>query len=605
MRTKQESSGRRPCRRKVGQRQGGLEVVSVNPTAGTTLVDELEHGTALGKPHIVLVQELAASPAGRAALEKNFARLGWVPMLGQSYLKDRGYGGGTGILSRGEPGVRALEVADDTMNGRCCIGIAECGQEIAVASLYCITGTAAHRQVPLWCDVACALARTGRPFILAADWQVHPSEVTALRLDRRLDATVISPNVATNHVSGNIIDFFLVSNSLLAAGCAEVDVVNGCRFSPHRPVRLRLAMEREVQVVRRLRQPRLLDVDRPIGPQLDADKVNWEPWQKELMDNERPNDGTMDTIVAEWAAGAEQELFAIFGISDELQVAQYSGIGLPREEIWVTSGSKFAGTPDDLGLIGHRLAWAARALHSAVSHSAAILAKGAANAERWGRAGAWQRHARWKRAAIQQQERWPKKGDDEDGSYQAAWQFEILYRNGRRAAAFLRERNGPTDRIDEAHFVRDFRVALRLLANLIRPTRQSEAVLDRWCRGDGDEVVDKLRTMMHTIDGCYVKLVEKRRRRQVMETGRWARQASVAAAHRSTKVKETITTLSASASKSHRGEATPQKAADKGADEWAAPWHGQDADMAHEVLEALEAVEVVHDQHQEISLPPH
>ncbi len=216
-RREHETNGRRPLRLRRSRRQHTLEIVSINPSAGTTLVDELEYGTALGKPHLILVQELAVGPTRCASLERDFLRLGWTPILGKTYVKNSGHGGGTGILSRGEPGVRPLASLGGCLEGRASAGVAECSQEVTVGSLYGISGMAAHRQISLWSAMATTLARAGRPFILAADWQVHPRELAALRLDRHLDATIVAPSVATNHVSGNIIDYFLVSNSLLAA----------------------------------------------------------------------------------------------------------------------------------------------------------------------------------------------------------------------------------------------------------------------------------------------------------------------------------------------------------------------------------------------------
>ncbi len=608
LRLQHERDGRRPRRQRAADRQRDLEIVTINPSAGTTLVDELKHGAALGRPHLVLIQELAANPAGRSSLEKDFLRLGWSPILGDSYYKNRGYGGGTGILSRGEPGVRPLSAPADELEGRFSFGVAECGQEITVASLYGMTGTAAHRQIPLWRKMACALRCAGRPFIVAADWQVPPSDVAALRLDRHLDATIIAPCVATNHVSGSIIDYFLVSNSLLAASGDDgfqVEVINGCRCSPHRPVRLRLAVQREAQWNRRLTQPRLLDVDRPVGPQLDVDRVDWVSWAPDLQaSKDEPGIDSINEAVIEWSAGAEQELFSVFGISDQKQIEQFSGIGAPRKEVWVKGCSRYADTPDELGLLGHRLAWAARSLHSAVSHATPILLYGIGMALRFGRAGAWLKHARWKRDVLEGNAPWPTKAEQDDRLGQTPWQYEVLYRVGCRASAFLREKRWPSDRTDEAPFVRALLEALRLLANLSRATRQKDATLDLWCRGDGYRVIAELVEMRRHIDDTYMQLAAKRRRRNLLATGRWARQASTAAAHKATKHTDAITSLSASASKVHRGEATPQRAADKGADEWASPWRAGSSDAAHEVLLAIEAMESVQPQHDEIQLPP-
>ncbi len=407
------------------------------------------------------------------------------PILGKTYVKNSGHGGGTGILSRGEPGVRPLASLGGCLEGRAFAGVAECIKEVTVRSLYGISGMAAHRQIPLWSAIANTLARAGRPFILAADWQVHPRELAALRLDRHLDATIVAPSVATNHVSGNIIDYFLVSNSLLAASDdgttvgVDVETICGCRFSPHRPVRLRVAIRREVQWIRRLTQPRLLDVERPVGPQKDTEKVDWVAWDSGLATggDRDHDDGALTKAVLEWSAGVEHELFGIFGVTDPKQAERFSGIGLPRDEVWANGNRRFASTPDDLGLLGHRLAWAARALHGAVVHAAPILAEGAAVALRLGRAGAWLQHSRWKRSVLQGRAPWPCKDVQAQESWSPPWQYEVLYRYGSRAGAFLRE-DMPSDRYDEAHFVQVLNEALRLLSKLARRTRPLDAIFD-------------------------------------------------------------------------------------------------------------------------------
>ncbi len=103
---------------------------------------------------------------------------------------------------------------------------------------------------------------------------------------------------------------------------------------------------------------------------------------------------------------------------------------------------------------------------------------------------------------------------------------------------------------------------------------------------------------------AFTRLTEKRRRKALQEAARWARQAFIAAAHWATKASDTVTDLSASATKTHRGEATPQRAADKGAEEWAAPWKASNTDAASDILAAVEAIEVVDSTHEEIALPP-
>ncbi len=75
-------------------------------------------------------------------------------------------------------------------------------------------------------------------------------------------------------------------------------------------------------------------------------------------------------------------------------------------------------------------------------------------------------------------------------------------------------------------------------------------------------------------------------------------------AHKVTKPPEVVTRLSASADKSHKGEATAQDAADRGLQEWRGPWLATEEDCSEHVLREIETIGHVMNKYDEIVLPP-
>ncbi len=136
---------------------------------------------------------------------------------------------------------------------------------------------------------------------------------------------------ATNKESGNEIDFFVVSRCL-REHCSEAATAHdGCAFSPHLPVTIELKLPRDDGNERRLWQPRLLPVYRPIGPLLPVrEEVDWNAWQTgcELDDLNDFNADLMTRAVFTWSAGVEVELMGALGIHEDDQ-EHYMGVGLP------------------------------------------------------------------------------------------------------------------------------------------------------------------------------------------------------------------------------------------------------------------------------------
>ncbi len=613
LRTECERRGLRPLRPVIKLRRASF--VTANVTAATSLIEELRFGTALQNDDYLLIQELACGPDATEVFTRDMIRLGYSPVVQRSYYKSGGYGGGTVIAARGEGGVRPLPASE--FSGRCLYSIVDLGIEVLSITVYGLSGAGAKAQLNLWMEVASRIRATGRPFIIGGDWQVDPVELIKAKFEQHLDASVIYPPTPTNRVTGTRIDYFVISNCLLSdSTCAET--VEGCRFTPHAPVRVVLETRGSVPPVRKLDTPRTLPVERPIGPLLPAPQVKWDQWCHEMQAeaDERPRD--LDVAALQWSAGAEVELLGIFGRSDD-DALPFRGIGMARQEVWGAPERSFRNTPDAQGLIGHRLNWTARHLHLAAVQAESLIEYGKLMVAQFGREGASRRQAG--RASVAGRLR-RARGRIKSGHCTSLhdslldvgplpeednplpWQYDVNFRVASRAAAFLCEKRPPTDRAEDIDAVRELNAGLRLLASLARATRGRVPLLDRWCRGEADENVAAFIDMRDRVTRELHQLSLRRSTRLARGTRRWAQCAALAGAHKATKVPEAAPFFSASASKSHLGALGPQEAADSGMQEWSSTWKARDQDITNDIMSAVEAVEVVERLHGDLVLPP-
>ncbi len=328
---------------------------------------------------------------------------------------------------------------------------------------------------------------------------------------------------------------------------------------------------------------------------------------------------TLDVVAQEWNAGAELELLGVFGRYADEDRAIYRGIGLQREEVLGAPARTFRHTPDSQGLLGHRLNWAVRQLHFVSSHAADLLNYGHRMVATFGYEGASRRQAGRARDAAHARRR-PTLGPRHDGGAlahsrpgrqlgdddldQLPWQYDAAMRIGCRAAAFMKEKRPLSDRAEDSEAQRELHRGLRRLAAISRASRNRPPIIDRWCRGDAACNVEAVRDMRDKLEIQLHDLAARRAARSHRETRRWAQLASLAISHRVTKTPEAVTSFSASASKAHLGAMGPQEAADHGMDEWAPTWKVDKKDITEEIMQAVEAVEVIDRLHDELVLPP-
>ncbi len=447
-----------------------------------------------------------------------------------------------------------------------------------------------------WRALAGRLLALGRPFIIMGDFQVEPGDMLKTELLRLLDASIVAPGGATNLVTGSQIDYFIISRALLGGSDGDDDgsdngvlsekptatAIYGCKFSPHVPVRLRLTTSHTRREVQRLAIPRPLPACRPVGPQPPGCRVDWEGWAHRngldaaSIDNASAADmPRLEAALDSWYAGVEAELLTIFGLFGSPAESTYSGIGRVPKVVASAGQGRFRDVHDDGGVVGHRLAWAAKALHQVASAAAKV-----------------------RRAAEGHM--------TEDDRRHCERYIDIIKRLGHRADAFRREVPKLNFNIDGQQDVESetaLKRAFRYLAAALRPRRGEHPLLWQWLNGSGTRAIAEAHQLHAETETILERRMRTARSRALKAARRWARLASLGASHAATRPRDTALAFSASADKGHRGEASPQAAADKGLREWATPWGATDADTAEEVLRTVGLMEKVERDFPEIVLP--
>ncbi len=235
-------------------------------------------------------------------------------------------------------------------------------------SFYGLDGRPPRSQIPYWLDLGTVIKVMGLPFCILGDWQITPREMRTMGWLETMGAEIVAPSMATNLVSKRVIDFAVMSDGLVKL-VESVDTELGARFSPHAPVVFRLRCPRALGEARRLSQPKLHEVERPDGSARSNVEVDWSRWLKELGDGDEGDEGHADDLAMrceQWYASVDLELCAIFGIADTAEEPRHAGLGLAQREVVAATVSRRRGTPDEGGMLGHRLAWASKGLHLAI-----------------------------------------------------------------------------------------------------------------------------------------------------------------------------------------------------------------------------------------------
>ncbi len=583
-------------------REDRISVVTANATAASSLIRELKHGDQLRRAGFILVQEHGLHGE---ALERHIDELkglGWQAVADPAYRKGEGYGGGTAILTADPHGIRPVQRAEVEHVGRVSLAIANFGREVLLISVYCISGASVVQQLQLLKYVSTCVRWLGIPFIAGGDAQVKPADLEKTGICRLLQASICAPDGPTTTKSKHPIDYFLVADELLK-GTWQVQTSMDSAFKPHYPVFFSLRVARGTEQISRLVRPKPLPAERPIGPQLPGYKIKWEEWHRlNEYDREGINDTEqLDHIVMEWYAGAEMELCTVMGVAGRSDEVDYLGMGRPKEFVQSCAAGKYRHTDDQLGLIGHRLAWAARGLHMLINKSSEVQEFGCQIRTAHGWPRSWGRALHIGIIILRRVLHYPLQHDPPLPPLPP--HMDYLKRIGHQAAAFAAQQ-GPSDRPEDMECTAAIRRAMQLLASLVQSTHGRFPGIERLCLGDVGDIIDRARKLYDELQDEMKKLAERRKSKSTAEVKRWAARAPLAVAHRATKAFEATTVLTASASKKHLGHRTAQRAADGGAVEWGPKWGDQGRDVAEEILEAMEAMEAFESLFPDIVMDP-
>ncbi len=557
----QLKEGARPRRAKNRNR---VDVVTMNANCANRFRDEISLGGYLDGTDIVLAQELRLQGKAADSLASWLRGLGWDPVLEDAYLKHRDLGGGTAVAMRGN-GLRPLDPPPNELRGRIAWAEADLRGSVVIGSVYATSGQCAGRQLPLWKHIVQRLTTWGLPFILGGDWQHEPRDLMQSGLPELLDATIIAAGCSTNTQSGNELDYFLVSRTLVTADTHAVIEPAG-NFSPHVAVRLVMGIPRDAGTARRLHQPRTLPKDRIFGPAPPPQYfVDWSGWE-----NARRGDphlvtdaAAVERLTREWYAGAELELIQGHGLRPE-EAASYSGLGTMTVTVRTAARGRYRNVADELGLMGQRLGWAAKGIWTVLSAMQSPL------------------DSRFRQRSLD-----------------LGWRFS------RRARALRREHD---TRHRSPEFEKEgdlLRRALVWLGNVSLQIRGGAPLLVRLVHQDCDRHAVDARQLYDDLNGLIKALAGQRRKRALRQTREWARAAPERVGHRVTKSRETTVRKSASADKGHRGEYTDQAAADAGLVEWGDIWHSTSIDHGDIIIDQIERIykEKEDHDHDEVALP--
>ncbi len=241
----------------------------------------MQFGDTFSDCDFASIQEHRLRGASRDAAARRLLEAGWDIVLDEAYTKISDAGGGTALLGARWSGVRPVsrlsgEAASalERLQGRISLGIIDVIGGILLVSFYGLDGQPVAKQVELWHDMGRIIMLLGLPFVILADWQVTPRDMTDSKWPKFMHATIAAPSAPTNLVSKRCIDFAVMSECL-ANLVESVEVVVGARFSPHAPVKIRLKCPRSLGSLRRLVRPRLYDAERPPIAAKDAIEIDW------------------------------------------------------------------------------------------------------------------------------------------------------------------------------------------------------------------------------------------------------------------------------------------------------------------------------------------
>ena len=551
------------CRRPKRPPPCSVIVGTANGNSFAAIRDELLHGHVLPQVHYLAVQEHLCRGEACDRASRDARSAGWDAVLSPAYVKASAPGGGTAVLAlhgRGAIGVPVPQRLGAALEGRCTASFIDVLGGILFVSYYGISGKPIAGQLQTLAALGQLVKGCGLPFVIAGDWQVSPAALAESKFPHRMGAEIMAPEGPTNLRSGSTLDYFVISRSISAA-VSQVQARHDLYLSPHVPVIASIATRSKLGVSYALSQPRVLPVGHPQGPVPRPASVDWGALD---ADADTPSGST--ERLEQWFAGAELELMGVFGLQGSELECEYMGLGSPGHLVSRRPCGRFAGSPDQLGLIGQRLAWSARSAKAVALLATALPV----------RAAGGPRILPSIEALTCSSHKFFLFPDD--GA--AAGLARGLVAVGRRAAAFAAELKRLN--CDEVlrPFLPELAAALQTLASVARPYRGSPPLISSWSVGARRETILMFEDVAVSLAAELTRAAALKRQRDLSALKQWARTATLKQAHSATKPSSFVAAHSASPSKAHRGELTPQAAADAGREAWARVWKAADEEVA-------------------------
>ncbi len=248
-----------------GHREAGLWAIdTVNGNCWQGACDYMQVTSA----DLTLSQEAKRLQQQVSAAERAATAIGWTARIAPAVRTWLGKpSAGVAIAARSHiglaevPNVTVSSVLASRMTFAWVGCLAPGGVVVASLYLYPAEGMS-PRNSDLLDEVARILAQLGRPWIVAADWQMPPDVLACSGWPNLVGGTVVAPNDITCNRS--TIDYFVVQDAAMSM-VQGVSVVDDGGFHPHSPVRLFLRQARARPRSRRMVAPRGFEAVLPDG----------------------------------------------------------------------------------------------------------------------------------------------------------------------------------------------------------------------------------------------------------------------------------------------------------------------------------------------------
>ena len=249
-------------------REYGLWAVeTANPNAWSGATEHLNSSAA----DFMAIQETKVEGDAVDDAENTARNLGWAASISPC-LQGAGGGksAGVAVACRQHIGMSTSCEEEDlpkSLQGRFAVkhigAMCKGGFHLASGYLHSSLGIKHKHNMDWLQDASVVLKTLNGPWILAADFNATPEQLTETGWLRTVGGVIIAPEGTT--CKKRTIDFFVVSQDL-AGSVVGASVIDDALFEPHRPVRLYIRAKPRSMMVRTLKTATTIGATLPHGP---------------------------------------------------------------------------------------------------------------------------------------------------------------------------------------------------------------------------------------------------------------------------------------------------------------------------------------------------